>query len=203
MFSTLEEAIDYADDAIFWEFDKPEKNTAGLFIQKFDDIPHGDEMVAYAKVTNYHLIDVNDFEALSAKLVLFGTALLITRASVPHFLLNGHKEVLDLELTIADEEVNQTASTMNDIIEDEARQTETILIVFPEGCVCNADFSGTFPSHDMDVAYSQRELMTSDNHHWPGYWKIRIVSTKVKKIKLKSKKKQTILEAMAGMKVSN
>ena len=154
------------------------------------------------KITNIHLTDVQDFELLSAKLVLHGTALLVTRASVASFLLYGHEDVLALEQNVTLEEINQTKSTMNEIIEDESRHIETVLVIFPEGVVCTADFkSDAFPVQDMEVDYAQRELRKRQNHHWPGYWRLRIISTKKLKTKLQSRKKKTLLEAMAGMKL--
>lgn len=203
MFVDLDDAISKTDDVVFWEFDRPEKNPFGLFCQRLDDILVNSEMAKLVKITNYHLTDTRDFDAMSAKLVLHGTAVLITRALVPSVHLYDHDEIMGLEANISEGEVNQTRAAMNEIIEDrDNRNTLKILVVFPDGVVCNADNSSdAFPAQDQDIAYAQRTLIGDECAWWPGYWKVRIVSTKKKKTKIQHSHKQTIEEAMAGMKL--
>ena len=117
MFSTIEEAIEYADEVIdladFHENEedrKPEDNNVGLFIQKISKVESADgkEAITKLKVVVPDIVDLRDVKRWTGVIVCGGRGFLIFKPRLPYFYVFDHCEVLALEAVQCQETTKKT-----------------------------------------------------------------------------------------------
>jgi len=213
-FSSLEEAVNMVDDVIYVDFSFPEANSNGLFIQRLDQIrsPSGNELISLCKVMLYHIVDLRDFQKHSGLLVCGGAALLVEVPSVPFFLLEESLNLLNAEKNRCDRTEDLTAAAMNKIKRDPTRQTRSILLVFPEGVTCSADFSDNAPTTDKKVKLALRNVESAfvlgkkqapcTQRCYPGCWQLRILKKEADVLKFDDEDNECdVLDAFQGMNI--
>ena len=85
-------------------------------------------------------------EEVAGMLVLNGCALLVTKPSVPQFLLDNHKDLHGLEAMKCDAMAQKHAMWANAVKKDPSCKLQSFLIVLPEGMVCTDDLVSMDPS---------------------------------------------------------
>ncbi|CAB9512024.1 unknown protein [Seminavis robusta] len=184
-FATIEEASEFADDVINVEFDLPEDNAHGLFIQKVDDVRVSPtELITKLKVLVPTFIDLRDFSNTSCFIVCGGSGLMITLPTLPHYILHEHGDLLGQEKVKCQRTIDKTAEMMTSIIGDRTRSQKKLLLLMPEGLGLSADFTENIRRTDVKVHGKLREKTSVYNVanrsikqlFYSLYWQLRIVN---------------------------
>ena len=136
---------------------------------------------------------------------------MITKPSVPFFLLNNHKELNALEVTKSQGTEDRHGSFANAINKDKSRQTKSILLMFPEGMVCTTDMSSMeprIPSGDLDCNLEVREMSVDDEIEgsevgqifYPAFWELSVLDEVVELVEVVNQKPRSLHNAFQGMK---
>jgi len=216
LFESLEEAIERVDHTCCVDFDMPEKLGHGLFAQKISEGvtvsgPSGTVVNDKMKITYGRLEDLVDWHEISGLLVLGGTALLVTKPSIPDFLRREYSEMFAVEVNPCERTIKQHAYWVNAADKDPSRKYSMILVVFPEGVVCTTDFQSLVaptPQGDMKVKLELRTFSTEKNvskkkvknviqTHYPGAFNLRVIGVD-RDLEVNSEEDDDIEDAFVG-----
>jgi hypothetical protein len=203
-----------ADETIDVVIDCPEKN-GEFFIHHIENVSTGDELIDIVKIIMPHVIDLRDFKHYSGHVVLNGQGFMISRPTVPHYLLYDYEELFGKEKKRCARTEEKYKVEVNDIIASPARQVKRILLLFPDGMTCNADMGATTPSSidqkvnlilrplAIDTTVKKGSAMVVENQSFcPGYWALRVINDNRRILKRDEEGDDDDLEkAFAGMNV--
>jgi hypothetical protein len=204
-----------ANETICVDTDCPKKN-GEFFIHHISDVSTGDELIDLVKITTAHLIDLRDFKHYSGHVVLNGQGFLISRPTVPHFLLYDYKALFEKEKKRCSRTEEMYKVEVNQIIASPARQVKSILLLFPDGMTCNADMGATTPSSidqkvnlilrplAIDTMVKKGSAMVVENQSFcPGYWVLRVINDNRRILNLEENEGEDddLEKAFAGMNV--
>jgi hypothetical protein len=193
LYASLEEAQEAADEVVEVDFEYPERNGAPtFFLQLTDSVPvdtNGTtkELVSQVKVHLNHLVDVADFDTLTAILVAEGRALLVKLPVLPHFRRNPThiKTANRLEQFPCEPSNNEYLICVNAIIADENRLYKQYLFVWPDDMVCSTRMeSDSPPVADEKIQIKLRKVLLEytvgkknvKEVFYPGFWLLRVIS---------------------------
>ncbi|CAB9530688.1 unknown protein [Seminavis robusta] len=191
IFADINEAKESVDHPIDVDTDFPESHGHGIFVLEIPDaIQSNTSFGTYVsdeiKFVLEHLVDITDYNKIDAQLVLNGTALLINKPSVSSFFIHKYLKLLSLEAEHCQRTEDEFKFWLTAVTQDESRQVQSLLFVFPEGTVCTTDFASAEPSapkSDMPVKLLLRELDTVidiegsqiQQIFYPGYFRLRVI----------------------------
>lgn len=216
IFADLYEAEELVDAMIDVDTDYPESHGHGVHVLRVPEsilttTDLGTFVSDKIQFVLEDLVDITDYKQFKGQLVLNGTAFLITKPSVPSYLLKYYVEVLAKEKTPCDRTEHEFKTWLNGVSKDASRCETNLLFVFPEGLVCSADMSSMNPSaptEDQAVKLLLREVPLdteneSGEHYpqvfYPGYFKLRVVRAKAKPVDLKKSPVASLADAFEGM----
>jgi hypothetical protein len=163
-----------------------------------------------------HVINLRDFKHYSGHIVLNGQGFMISRPTVPHFLLYDYEELFRREQKRCAGTEEKYKVKVNDIIASPACQVKRILLLFPDGMTCNDDDMGaTTPSSidqkvnlilrplAIDTTIKKGSAMVFKNQSFcPGYWALCVINDNSCILKCDEEGDDNDLEkAFAGMHV--
>lgn len=210
MFSTLQQAIDCADDVFVADFTHPERNNHGLFIQKIPGVKKGTQLIDVVKVIVSSITDLRDFPLYKGMLVCEGRGLFLRIPTVPHFMRNqeGICKILENDTPKNQTIIDHTKTAVNAITLDESRWTRTVLIVFDDNTVCNADLSSdAVPNGDQKVRMMLQEgshqvtafNKTATQLFYPGSFYLRAQVEGPADLEIKQEVEDSLTNAFSGM----
>ena len=214
-----------ADDHYIIDFESPEANGRGFFVQYLEGSKSKDENYLYdrLKITLSHGVgDLRDIPLHFGHVVLGGQAFYLSTPSIP-FWMRDEDDRAAYHSLYTEEKCSKTADHMgvhaNRISADPARLAHTVLFVLPEGKAFSTDFrnSDAAPSvSDKKVEITMRmleletdvgnkaegdgELMVPQQF-FPGHFNLRVLSQAAAESILKKKRKKSrgFAAAFAGM----
>jgi hypothetical protein len=149
----------------------------------------GDEFIDILKITMPHLTDLRDFKNWSGHVVLHGQGFLISKPTVPHYLLHDYTKLFGKERIRCPRTELTFKVEVNQILASPARQVKKILLLFPEDMACNAELSATTASsNDQKVPMRLRplaietrvkregEMVEEVQSFCPGSWVLRVIN---------------------------
>lgn len=176
-FKSIKEAIDYCDYHLFIDFDFPEGNPHGLFVQLIKDVKLEDKkLISKVKVWWMNIGDFHDVVTYKfGDLVLQGRALMVYKPSVPYFFLKEQADLQAKEQIVCEASNNSMDVALTSIDLDKSPWTTSILIIFPEDHVCQPDLkSDIAPIANVRIKLKMRATGTHQRFY-PGFHELRSV----------------------------
>jgi hypothetical protein len=177
-FKSIKEAIEYCDYHFFVDFDFPEGNPHGIFVQQIKDVKLDDKkLINTIKVWWMHIGDFRDIVTYKyGDLVLRGRALIVYEPSVPFFWIKEQGKLQALEKVPCERSNNSMDVALTSIELNQSRWTNSILVVFPEEEVCHPDLtSDVAPVTNLRIKLKMRATNAESQCFYPGFHELRSV----------------------------
>lgn len=206
-----------ADEIIHVDIAHPEKN-GDFFVHHILDVPTaaGDEYIDVLKITTPHLIDLRDFKNWSGHVVLNGRGFLVSKPTVPHYLLHDYGPLFARDRIRCPRTESTYRVEVNHILASPARQVKKILLLFPDFITCNAELTATTASSDdqkvpmqlrkleLDTRVKREgEMVVEEQVFCPGSFVLRVINAHRRIINLAQNRgdDDDLETAFAGMNV--